>query len=74
MSFTSDEVDELSMITYLSYFLDPVHRSVREAYLKEHPEYVPLYKPYIEPEVPETKTEKESPIKRSVRPPTFAEM
>jgi len=62
--FTSDEVDELSMITYLSYFLDPVHRSVREAYLKEHPEYVPLYKPYIEPEVPETKTEKESPIKK----------
>ncbi|XP_063680448.1 gelation factor-like isoform X2 [Bolinopsis microptera] len=63
--FTSDEVDELSMITYLSYFLDPVHKSVRETYLKEHPEYVPLYKPYIEPEVPEeTKPEKESPIKK----------
>jgi hypothetical protein len=64
MSFSSDEVDELSMITYLSYFVDPAHKSVRQAYLREHPEYVPLYKPYIEPAAQDTKTEKESPIKK----------
>ena len=64
MSFSSDEVDELSMITYLSYFLDPAHKSVRDKYLKEHPEYVPLYKPYIEPRSQQSKTEKESPIKK----------
>ena len=64
MSYCSDEVDELSMITYLSYFLDPGHKSVRDTYLREHPEYVPLYKPYIEPPAPENKNEKESPIKK----------
>ena len=37
------------MITYLSYFMDPSHKKVRENYLREHPEYIPLYKPFIEP-------------------------
>ena len=32
--------------------MDPSHKSVRETYLQEHPEYIPLYKPYIEPPEP----------------------
>merc|ERR1719208_105738 len=52
------------MITYLSYFLDPAHKKVRESYLRQHPEYVPLYKPYIEPSAHDSKLDKDSSLKK----------
>lgn len=56
LSFThsvsfSPDVDELSMITYLSYFLDKSLLKVREDYLAIHSEYVPAYKTHIIAEV-----------------------
>ena len=62
--FFSADVDELSMITYLSYFLDPHHLRVREKYLRENPNYVPAYKVYIESE---TETDKSPYTNHSVQ-------